>query len=77
MSEKLDELMGQKLELLDALEDMVWQHCYQHDDDSFDSGALTANAVALRVLAKHNRFQIEREYGRMVVGRFIEEIDNE
>ena len=77
MSEKLDELMGQKLELLDALEDMVWQHCYQHDDDSFDSGALTTNARALRLLAKHNRFQIEREFGRMVVGKFIEEAKND
>lgn len=55
-------------EALDELQDMAAQHCLRTDDGKFDSGGLSADAHTLRLLAKHGRFVIEREYGRMVVG---------
>lgn len=68
--------------LLDELEDMARQHCYTcHDERAYqgvpenhitDSGAISANAGALRMLAKHGRFSIVRESGRMVVGYWPE-----
>lgn len=68
--------------ILDALEDMCRQHCFTNPQervyqgesqvDITDSGALSANALALRVLAEHGRFRIVREYGRMVLGYWPE-----
>lgn len=68
--------------ILDALEDMCRQHCFtnpvatlykgESQVDITDSGALSANALALRVLAEHGRFRIVREYGRMVAGYWPE-----
>jgi hypothetical protein len=67
-----------EIDLLDALEDMARQHCFIDKQPRVRfgvsevnvtvSGALTADADALRVLAKHGRFRIVREGGRMVVG---------
>ena len=33
-----------------------------------DSGAITANAEALSLLAEHGRFRITGDFGRMVLG---------
>jgi hypothetical protein len=70
------------LELLAALEDIARQHCYTNPVENVyqgvtvinitDSGALSADADALRVLAQHGRFRIIREHGRMVVGYWPE-----
>ena len=57
--------------LLDALEDMARQHCYldgRNQPIETDSGATSADADALRLLAKYGRFRIVRDGGRMVVG---------
>lgn len=60
-------------EILDALEDMARQHCHTHTDSKqTNSEALSANADALLVLAKHGRFRITKERGRMVVGYWPE-----
>ena len=57
-------------ELLEGLRDMVRQHCYHDEKGRYDSGALSANADALELLAKHGLFEIESSRGRMVIGRF-------
>lgn len=56
-------------ELLDALEDVVNQACLF--DDILDSGALTANANAMRLLADYGRIKIKRECGRRVIGKWV------
>lgn len=61
-------------ELLDALQAMAEQHCHteRKDHPEFpgrtDSGAITANAEALFMLAEHGRFRITAGCGRMVIG---------
>ncbi len=68
---KFDEVAA--AELLDALDDMAHQHCYTKKDTlETDSGAITANAEALALLAKYKRFRIVSEFGRMVVGYWPE-----
>ena len=57
-------------ELLEALIDMVNQHCYLRGEDKLDSMALTANAGAMRLLAELGVVEIEDEYGRRVIGKF-------
>ncbi len=72
-------------EHLESLEDMARQHCHtgQVERDYHgqiagtfvtDSGALSANAEALRLLASANppRFRIVAQTGRMVVGYWPE-----
>ena len=61
-------------ELLDALEDMCHQWCGETPDGEVDSGAISANADALELLAKHGRFTIDRGIGRMIVGRWKREL---
>jgi len=56
-------------DLLDALADMVNQHCQYKD--YLDSGGLSANDEAMRLLAAHGRLKIEKEYGRRVIGHWI------
>ena len=59
-------------ELLEALEDMVNQHCSVTEKESYlDSMALSANANAMRILAKHKRITIKNEYGRRVIANWI------
>jgi hypothetical protein len=60
--------------LLRQLEDMARQHCHtdRAGGSATDSGGIGANADALRTLAKHRRFRIVRECGRMVVGYWPE-----
>ena len=59
-------------ELLDAPEDMARQHCHTSKADVTDSGALSANADALLILARFGRFRLTTERGRMVVGYWPE-----
>jgi homogentisate 1,2-dioxygenase len=73
-------------DFLDQIEDMARQHCFTDKEvrryhgvaevNVTDSGATSANADALRTLAKHGRFRIVREYGRMVVGYWPENDPN-
>ncbi len=70
--------MPDKEEILDALADMVAQHCHADPPRklyptgaptelcALDSFALSANATAMRVLAKEGRLKIVAEYGRRV-----------
>ena len=54
------------------LEDMVNQHCTVENKGQtyLDSMALSANADAMRLLAKHNRIVITSEYGRRVIAKW-------
>lgn len=55
--------------VLDALTDMVNQHCLAVDG-RLHSGGSSANARAMRLLAAAGRVDVERESGRIVVGRW-------
>ena len=58
-------------ELTDSLIDMVRQHCYMDQKEGwYDSGALTSDAEAMRLLARLGKFEIETDHGRIVRGRF-------
>jgi len=69
-------------DLLDELESMARQHCFtattgvHHgvmEENITDSGAISSDAETLRTLARHGRFRIVREGGRMVVGYWPED----
>lgn len=63
-------------ELLDIIAMLVDQHCFSEetdDTDVYDSGALTANAAAMRVLAAAGRFRIHHQAGRRVIGELLRE----
>lgn len=82
-----DELADTLESLLEELESMARQHCHTRKVGLdykgqvagtlvTDSGALSANALTLRTLAKQDRFRIVNEYGRMVVGYWPENDPN-
>lgn len=64
-------------EILEALEGMVQQHCSGSEAlgtaGSLDSFALSANADAMRLLAKLGRLVITEQYGRRVIGAWVKE----
>jgi hypothetical protein len=61
-------------ELLEALMDMVGQHCDERDEGGrLSSACISANAFALRTLAKHGKVKIIHEYGRGVVAEWVQE----
>jgi hypothetical protein len=64
-----DHLRVERDDLLDTLEDVINQACWI-DGGGLDSSALSAYADGMRLLAKHNRLVIEREYGRRVIGHW-------
>jgi len=59
-------------EILDVLEDMAYQHCWNKQNNKFDSFAISSNASALRLLAKHGRIRIIKEYGDRVIAKPVE-----
>lgn len=73
----------QVTELLEALEDITNQHCrvsyrdgmnvYDEKGYHLDSMALSANAHAMQILAKHGRLKVTRSYGRRMIGKWIDE----
>ena len=61
-------------ELLEALEDMVTQHCSaENKNQSYHlySMSLSANAKAMRLLAKHRRIVITSEFGERILAKWI------
>lgn len=58
-----------KQELIEALHDMVRQACFNRKDEEYDSMALTAYAIGLKVLEKHGRVTITAEEGRRVIAK--------
>lgn len=58
-------------DLLDVIESMARRHCFCNGSVT-DSGIISENAKALRVLAKRGRFRITAEKGWMVVGYWPE-----
>ena len=76
-------LVDENVALRQIMEDLARQHCHTSPAGRdyngqvagtlvTDSGALTANSIALRRLAKDNKFRIVAEHGRMVVGYWPE-----
>lgn len=57
--------------ILDILESVLHQAC-TGDDGRTDSMALSAYADGLRILSQYKRFKIDSEYGRRVIGQFID-----
>lgn len=57
--------------LLEALCDVVDQHCTYDSADGLDSMALSSDADALRLLAKHGRVTILNEHGHRVLARWV------
>lgn len=56
-------------ELLDALEDVLWQAC-SHDGE-LDSCALSSYADGLRLLARHGRVEIVSDVGKRVRAKLV------
>ena len=77
-------LAEENVALRQIMEDLTRQHCYTSLAGTreyngqvagtlvTDSGALTANSIALRRLAEDGKFRIVAEHGRMVVGYWPE-----
>ena len=72
-----DPMPAAEKELEDALMDVIQQACWRDDvtPPSLDSMALSANADAMRLLARRGRLVIEKEYGRRVIGKWKEADD--
>jgi hypothetical protein len=61
------------VEVLDALEDMVRQFCYQSEDGTYDTGALSTCRDAFDVLVTHGRAEyVGERYGRRAFIRLAE-----
>jgi len=70
---KLATAIAEKIEeILDVLEDMAYQHCWDEQNNEFDSFAISSNASTLRLLAKYGRIKIVKECGRRVIAKPIE-----
>lgn len=77
-------LTAAESELLDALEGMVRQHstventAYEVErwrlvnEADFDSGSLTADAEAIRLLVKYGRARLTFDCGRRCIGNWVE-----
>lgn len=58
---------------LDALEDMVRQFCYQEEDGSYDTGALSTARDAFAVLVAAGRAEyVGEQVGRRAFIRMVE-----
>ena len=55
-------------EALDCIEDMVHQHC-SHPDGYLDSWCVSANADAIRLLCKHERATLMKDFARVVTAK--------
>jgi hypothetical protein len=68
MSDYIKELTEQRIELLDALDDVLAQACLM-PDGTLDSMALSAYADGLELLAEHGRVVIIQQNGRRVIAK--------
>jgi len=68
----LRRLCGEQNEALDHLVDVVNQAC-SDSTGALDSRALSAYADALRYLALAGKVEITEEYGRRVIGRWVDQ----
>jgi hypothetical protein len=63
-----------RVDLLDALEDVLNQACGEDGPDGkryMDSMALSAYAIGLRTLEKSGRIRITKSYGRRVIAEWV------
>ncbi len=56
-------------ELIDVLRDVINQACLM-EDGTLDSIGFTANANAMRMLARLGKLEIDSEYGRRVIAHW-------
>jgi hypothetical protein len=61
-------------ELLEALYGMVCLHCYVDGGGELDSCALSDNAEAMELLARHGRLLITERHGRRVLARKVQRV---
>lgn len=72
----LMKLISERNELFEATLRMVEQHCVEHSDGTLDSGFLSANAYAMRVLAPIGGVEmVHNGYGRGVIVRLKDDVD--
>lgn len=78
-SEKYEKQLALQKEVIEALTNMVAQHCHDdsHPDWQLFSWALHANADAMRLLGKLGVIEIDDRGARMVFGRWPKEKLNE
>lgn len=73
---EVESLRVENQELKDALMDMVAQHCYDPDEKGrCFSGALSANAGAMRLLGRLGLMRLDDRGMRMVYGWWPERSD--
>ena len=58
-------------EVLNALQNMVHQHCYNEKRKVYDGYGLSANAFAIEVLAEHGLAKITGGWGRCIIAEPI------
>ncbi len=59
-----------KKELIEALEDMVGQHCYNLDNE-LDSMSISSNTKAIKLLAKLGMIEITHSYNKHTLGKWV------
>ena len=57
--------------LLDTMLDQVAQDCYIKEEEVLDSMAISAHAIAIKLLAKYKKCKIISEYGRRIIAKII------
>jgi len=69
---RLEAAERERDELIDALDDMVNQHCWTSEGD-LDSRALSANARAMRLLAAAGLICVTADVGRRVIATRVDD----
>lgn len=61
---------GLSEDIVDSLSDMVSQHCHRDEKHGYFSGAISANADAMRTLGRIGVMDIDDRGYRIVYGKF-------
>lgn len=76
LAETRNEVVDESLERDEALDNVEWlvrQHCYQEEDGSYDTSALSTNRDAFDLLVKMGRAEyVGEQVGRRAFIRFLE-----
>lgn len=75
LRKSLDDAILNQENLIEALMDMVAQHCFfDKETGMYESGCLHANADAMRLLGRIGKMEIDDRGHRVVFGKWPEEI---
>lgn len=70
----LEQVQQAYRDALDTVEYLVRQHCYQEEDGSYDTSALSVNRDAFALLVQAGRAEyVGNQVGRRAFIRFIED----